>query len=74
MRAARWSTDMGFLDVRVCSASRNRATQPWTVACQDYQARDGMLIPLQCEVAWIKDGKAESYWRGRITSVSYRYN
>lgn len=48
--------------------------QPWTVACQDYQARDGMLIPLQCEVAWIKDGKAESYWRGRITSVSYRYN
>ena len=47
--------------------------QPWTIACDQYQERDGMLIPLHCEVAWIKDGRAEPYWRGRITSVSYRY-
>jgi hypothetical protein len=48
--------------------------QPWTIACNEYEERDGMLIPLHCEVAWMKDGRAESYWRGRITSVSYRYN
>lgn len=47
--------------------------QPWTIACDDYGERDGMLVPLHCEVAWIQDGSAESYWRGRITSVSYRY-
>jgi hypothetical protein len=48
--------------------------QPWTIACDEYEEQEGMLIPLHCEVAWIKDGRAESYWRGRITSVSYRYN
>jgi hypothetical protein len=48
--------------------------QPWTIACDEYQERGGMLIPLHCEVAWMKDGRTENYWRGRITSVSYRYN
>ena len=48
--------------------------QPWTIACDDYQARESLLIPLHCEVAWIRDGRTESYWRGRITSVSYGYN
>jgi hypothetical protein len=48
--------------------------QPWTIACDDYQQRAGMMIPVHCEVAWMGDGGAEPYWRGRITSVSYRYN
>jgi hypothetical protein len=33
-----------------------------------------MLIPLHAEVAWITGGRAEPYWRGRITSITYRYN
>jgi len=33
-----------------------------------------MLIPLHAEVAWVTAGKVEPYWRGRITSITYRYN
>ena len=48
--------------------------QPWQIHCAEYTEREGMTIPLWCEVAWINGGRAEPYWRGRITSVSYRYN
>jgi hypothetical protein len=48
--------------------------QPWTIACDEYQERGGMLIPLHCEVAWMKDGRAEPYWRGRIASIAYDYD
>jgi hypothetical protein len=48
--------------------------QPWHVECGDYKERDGMLIPLRCEVAWVGAGRAESYWRGRTTAIEYRYN
>jgi hypothetical protein len=48
--------------------------QPWRIRCGEYRERDGMVIPLQCEVAWIADGRLEPYWRGRITSITYRYN
>jgi hypothetical protein len=48
--------------------------QPWRIQCDEYRDRDGMVIPLHCEVAWITDGRPEPYWRGRITSITYRYN
>ena len=48
--------------------------QPWQVQCGDYAERGGMLIPLRCEVAWVGPNGAESYWRGRTTSIEYRYN
>jgi hypothetical protein len=48
--------------------------QPWRVECDEYRDRGGMVIPLHCEVAWIADGRPEPYWRGRITSITYRYN
>ena len=48
--------------------------QPWRIACDDHQVRDGMLIPLRAEVAWVSGGAAQPYWRGRITSITYRYN
>lgn len=48
--------------------------QPWAIRCTEYRERDGMLIPLHAEVAWVTAGKVEPYWRGRITSITYRYN
>ena len=50
------------------------ARQPWQIRCDEYRVRDGMLIPLHCEAAWISDGTREPYWRGRITSIAYRYD
>ncbi len=48
--------------------------QPWRIECNEYRDRDGMVIPLHCEVAWITDGRLEPYWRGRITSITYAYD
>jgi hypothetical protein len=48
--------------------------QPWLIRCREHVERDHMIIPLQCEVNWIDREVVVPYWRGRITSVSYRYN
>jgi hypothetical protein len=48
--------------------------QPWQIECDEHADRDGMIIPQRCEVSWINDGTAEPYWRGRITSIAYRFN
>lgn len=48
--------------------------QPWQIRCDDHAERDGMVIPLGCEVSWLSNGTAEPYWRGRITSITYRYD
>jgi len=50
------------------------ALQPWQIHCAEHAERDGMTIPLWCEVAWVNGGKAEPYWRGRITSMTYHYD
>ena len=47
--------------------------QPWRIECDEYAERDGMTIPLRCEVSWIAGGRAEPYWRGRITTIDYTF-
>ncbi|MCX7790289.1 MAG: hypothetical protein N2378_06585 [Chloroflexaceae bacterium] len=46
---------------------------PWQVRCWDFQTRDGMLVPLQGEVAWLLPQGSQPYWRGRIERVEYDY-
>ena len=48
--------------------------RPWEIRCDEHSERNGMIIPLRCEVAWVTNGTAEPYWRGRITSITYGYN
>lgn len=45
---------------------------PWEGRFTEYAERAGMRIPLAGEVAWILPTGRQSYWRGRITDVSYR--
>jgi hypothetical protein len=46
---------------------------PWEGRCSNYELRDGMRIPIECEVAWILPEGAKAYWRGRITRLNYEY-
>ena len=50
------------------------ALQRWQIYCGETTVRDGLTIPLRCEVAWMNNGTREPYWRGRITSIVYRYD
>ncbi len=46
---------------------------PWQGRFWDYERRDGMLIPLEAEVAWLLQDKPKPYWRGRIRRIGYEY-
>jgi hypothetical protein len=59
----------------IYSAARGREVKgqylptPWRGRFWHYAERCGMRIPLEGEVEWIVDGRAEPYWRGRILGV-----
>ncbi|MBN1196442.1 MAG: hypothetical protein JXA62_03460 [Candidatus Aminicenantes bacterium] len=44
---------------------------PWQGHFWDYEVRDGMLVPLKGEVAWLFPDGAKPYWRGRISRLDY---
>lgn len=44
---------------------------PWEVRMSNYQRRDGLLIPVVGEVAWLTPDGRLPYWRGRITELRY---
>ena len=46
---------------------------PWQGRFWNYALRDGMLVPLDAEVAWILPEGEKPYWRGHITRVSYEF-
>lgn len=45
---------------------------PWEGKFDDYRTKDGMLVPFFGEVAWITPMGERPYFRGSITSVTYR--
>jgi hypothetical protein len=59
---------------RFKEASGAYSLQTWQIQCDEPRERDGFLIPMRCEVAWITNGVREPYWRGRITSMTYDYD
>ena len=45
---------------------------PWEGRMFDYQRRDGVLVPLQGEVAWLTAEGRRPYWRGTIKELSFQ--
>lgn len=46
---------------------------PWQCRVWNYTLRDGMLVPLEGEAAWILPGGTKPYWRGKITALTYEF-
>lgn len=46
---------------------------PWEVRWNNYNLTDGMCIPTEGEVAWLRPEGAKPYFRGRITSLRYEF-
>ena len=46
---------------------------PWEGRMSNYQERDGLLVPLTGEAAWLPQGGRKPYWRGTITSATYEF-
>ena len=50
-----------------------QVSTPWQGRFWDYELRDGMLVPLGGEVAWLLPEGTRPYWRGRITTIKYEF-
>jgi hypothetical protein len=46
---------------------------PWEGRMFDYQRRDGVLVPIQGEVAWLTPEGRLPYWRGTIEELSFQH-
>ncbi|GIV95425.1 MAG: hypothetical protein KatS3mg057_0082 [Herpetosiphonaceae bacterium] len=46
---------------------------PWQGRVWGYELRDGMLVPLEGEVAWLLAEGPKPYWRGHIQHIEYEY-
>jgi hypothetical protein len=46
---------------------------PWEGRWFNYQERNGMLVPLNGEAAWLHADGRKPYWRGTITALSYEF-
>jgi len=46
---------------------------PWEGRWSDYAERDGMLVPMRGEVAWLLPQGRQPYWRGTVTALRYEF-
>lgn len=46
---------------------------PWRGSFDAYAQRNGMLVPTRAEAAWLVDGVARPYWRGRVTGLRHTF-
>lgn len=46
---------------------------PWEGRWSDHAERDGMVVPLTGEVAWLLPEGRRPYWRGTITALRYEF-
>jgi hypothetical protein len=47
---------------------------PWEGSWSDYQARDGMMVPVTGEAAWLRPEGRKPYFRGTLTSVTFEFS
>lgn len=70
--------DGGLIDtVRAEARARTVGGQiiptPWRGRFWNYEEREGMLVPLDGEVAWLLTEGKKPYWRGHITDLDYEF-
>jgi hypothetical protein len=46
---------------------------PWECSLSDYQMRDGMIVPITGEAAWIRPEGRKPYFRGTVTTLAYEF-
>ena len=61
------------VEARAAMVDKAVVMMPWEGRMSNYQMRDGMLIPLTCEAAWLRPEGRAPYWRGTISSLTYEF-
>ncbi len=66
--------ESGRVEARGAIAGKSIVMMPWEVRVSNYQDRDGMLVPLTGEAAWLRPEGRAPYWRGTIASLAYEFH
>jgi hypothetical protein len=53
--------------------SAEMVMMPWECGLSDYQLRDGMLIPMTGEAAWVRPEGRKVYFVGKVKALSYEF-
>ena len=61
------------VEARAAMVGKAVVMMPWEGRMSNYQMRNGMLIPLTCEAAWLRPEGRAPYWRGTISSMTYEF-
>lgn len=62
-----------YAATRYRSVAGKLVPTPWQGHFWNYQRRNGMLIPIDGEVAWRLPEQAVPYWRGHLTDITYEF-
>ena len=68
-----WLIESGRAETRGRTVAGAVIPTPWEGRWSHYELRDGMLIPLEGEVAWMLPEGPKPYWRGRIINLNYEF-
>lgn len=71
--------DAGLIDsaraeARGAMVGKEMVMVPWEGSWSNYQARDGMTVPITGEVAWLRPEGRKPYFHGTITSLTYEFS
>jgi hypothetical protein len=71
--------EAGLIDAARAAArgamvGKDRVMLPWEGRWSDYQARDGMMVPIRCEAAWLRPEGRKPYFRGTVTFLSCEFS
>lgn len=58
-------------DARYREVAGEQVATPWAGRFWDYQRRDGVLVPIEGEVAWLLPEGRRPYWRGTIERIAF---
>lgn len=60
-----------YTPARARDVGGRAVSTPWEGRVLRYERREGILIPIEAEVAWILPDGRQPYWRGTVRSVVY---
>ena len=71
--------DAGLIDsfraeARGAMVGKEMVMIPWEGRLSNYQARDGMMVPITGEVAWVRPEGRKPYFVGTVTSLIYEFS
>ena len=62
-----------FAEARGRTVGKEIVPTPWEGRWSRYDRRDGMMVPLYGDVAWVLPEGRWSYWRGEVKAIRYEW-